>query len=132
MPDQDEREILVPNWAEGVAGFQEQGIPVISVRDNPRWERDMFECVDLYGEDSHLCSAPAEEALGGQQIVEEWEQTHPDVPLVDFTDLYCPDGVCRPKVGNIMVYRDLDHVTGTFGRSMAPMVEERVVDALQW
>lgn len=131
-PDRDEREVLVPGWDEGVADFQEQGIPVVSVRDNPRWERDMFECVDLYGQDSHLCGDPVEEALGGQEILDEWAQTHPEVPLVDLTDLYCPDGQCGPVVGNMMVYRDLDHVTATFGRTTAPMLEERLLAALDW
>lgn len=132
MPDQDEREIVVPHWAEGVAGFQEADIPVVSVRDNPRWGRDMFECVDLYGEGSHLCSDPVEEALGGQAIQDQWAEENPEVPLVELTDLYCPDDVCGPTVGNVMVYRDLDHVTATFGRSTAPMLEQRIVEALDW
>ena len=132
MPDQDEREIVVPHWAEGVAGFQEADIPVVSVRDNPRWGRDMFECVDLYGEGSHLCSDPVEEALGGQAIQDQWAEENPEVPLVELTDLDCPDGVCGPTVGNVMVYRDLDHVTATFGRSTAPMLEQRIVHALGW
>lgn len=132
MPDQDQREIVVPQWSEGVAGFQEAGIPVVSVRDNPRWGRDMFECVDLYGEDSHLCGDPVDEALGGQAIEDQWADENPEVPLVDLIDLYCPDGHCGPTVGNVMIYRDLDHVTATFGRTAAPMLEQRLVDALGW
>lgn len=132
MPDQDQREIVVPQWSEGVAGFQEAGIPVVSVRDNPRWGRDMFECVDLYGEDSHLCGDPVDEALGGQAIEDQWADENPEVPLVDLTDLYCPDGHCGPTVGNVMIYRDLDHVTAMFGRTTAPMLEQRLVDALGW
>lgn len=131
MPGQGPREALVPGWGQGMAAFQEQGIEVISVRDNPRWSRDMFECVDLYGKTSRLCGDPVDEALGGQAILDEWARTNPEIPLVDLTDLYCPDGYCGPTVGNVMVYRDLDHVTTTFGRSTAPMLEERLLAAMQ-
>lgn len=127
-----DREELVAHWHEGVEPFQEQGIQVVSVRDNPRWERDMYECVDLYGESSPLCSDSAEDALGGQEIVDQWGDSNPEVPLVDLTDLYCPDGQCAPVVGNVMVYRDLDHITKTFGLSTAPVLEQRLLAALDW
>lgn len=127
-----DREELVVNWDEGVEPFLDEGISVISVRDNPRWERDMYECVDLYGAASDLCSDPLEDALGGQEIVDQWETEHPDVPLVDLSDLYCPDDFCGPVVGNVMVYRDLDHVTRTFGVTTAPELERRLVGELDW
>nr|WP_167739435.1 acyltransferase family protein [Kocuria sp. JC486] len=127
-----DREEFVPNWYDGVEPFEDAGIPVVSVRDNPRWDRDMYECVDLYGEDSPLCSDSADDALGGQEILDEWDKENPGVPLVDLTDLYCPDGHCGPVVGNVMVYRDLDHITRTFGLTTAPALEERLLDALHW
>ncbi|MDO5617986.1 acyltransferase family protein [Kocuria sp.] len=127
-----DREEVVAHWNEGVRPFQDAGIPVVSVRDNPRWERDMYECVDLYGESSSLCSDSVEDALGGQEVVDEFHEQNPDVPLVDLTDLYCPDGRCGPVVGNVMVYRDMDHITKTFGLTTAPELEERLLGALKW
>ena len=75
---------------------------------------------------------PVDEALGGQAIEDQWADENPEVPLVDLTDLYCPHGHCGPTVGNVMIYRDLDHVTAMFGRTTAPMLEQRLVDALGW
>jgi len=31
-----------------------------------------------------------------------------------------------------MVYRDLDHVTSTYGETLTPDVEARLLEALQW
>lgn len=127
-----DREELVAHWDEGMEPFAAEGISIVSVRDNPRWERDMYECVDLYGADSAMCSDSLEDALGGQAIVDQHEAEHPDVPLVDLTDLYCPDGQCGPVTGNMMVYRDMDHVTRTFGLTTAPELERRLLAALDW
>lgn len=127
-----DREEVVAHWNQGVQPFKDAGIAVVSVRDNPRWERDMYECVDLYGENSPLCSDSVEDALGGSDVVDEFHHQNPEVPLVDLTDLYCPDDRCGPVVGNVMVYRDLDHITKTFGMTTAPVLEERLKEALHW
>ena len=39
--------------------------------------------------------------------------------LVDMTDLYCPEGMCQPVVGNVYVYIDENHVSKAYGRTMA-------------
>lgn len=127
-----EREEVVAYWNQGVQPFKDAGIDVVSIRDNPRWQRDMYECVDLYGESSPLCSDSVEDALGGSEVVEEFHHQNPGIPLVELTDLYCPDGLCGPVVGNVMVYRDMDHITKTFGLSTAPVLEERLKGALNW
>jgi hypothetical protein len=49
------------------------------------------------------------------------------VPLVDMNDLLCADGTCSPVVGNVLVYRDLHHLTGTYVRTLTPYLERRLV-----
>ena len=43
-------------------------------------------------------------------------------------DLYCPDGMCSPVVGNIYVYFDDNHVSKTYGRTMAQEVFQRAAE----
>ncbi len=93
------------------------------VRDNPRFEFDMWECG--HGGAEQSCEVP----LADQQAPEnplapfdEWER----VRAVDLTPLVCPDGTCRPFVGNIAVYFDDNHLTTDYTRSMSWAVSDLV------
>ena len=39
--------------------------------------------------------------------------------MVDLKDVYCLDGMCSPVIGNIYVYFDDNHISKTYGRTMA-------------
>jgi len=61
----------------------------------------------------------------------EWDREYdvraanasPDTHLVDFIGDICPGEVCRAVIGNALVYRDKDHLTATFARTLEPMLE---------
>jgi hypothetical protein len=40
-------------------------------------------------------------------------------PLIDINDAFCIDGLCPPVVGGVLIYRDNQHVTATYARSLA-------------
>ncbi|PTT18762.1 acyltransferase [Microbacterium sp. HMWF026] len=91
------------------------------VRDNPRFDFDMWECG--HGGAGDSCEVP----LSGQQAPENplapldrWDRVH----AVDLTPLVCPDGLCRPFVGNIAVYFDDNHLTTDYTRSMSWAVSD--------
>jgi len=48
--------------------------------------------------------------------------------LIDLKDVYCPDGMCSPVVGNIYVYLDDNHVSKTYSRTMAQEVFQRAAE----
>jgi hypothetical protein len=54
------------------------------------------------------------------------------VSFLDMADALCDPEQCPAVVGNVLVYLDDNHVTATYMRSMAPMVEERLDQALGW
>jgi hypothetical protein len=43
--------------------------------------------------------------------------------LVDVTDAVCPHDTCRAVIGNALVYRDRQHLSATFARTLAPRLE---------
>ena len=49
---------------------------------------------------------------------------------LDLTDLICPEGLCRPVVGNVHVFFDPHHLTWTYARTMAPALETRLPGTL--
>lgn len=125
-------EELVEGWEEGAAPFLDAGVPVVAFRDNPRFPFDMFECVETYGADHPRCNVPRERALQATDPLLEVAARHEDVRVVDLTDRLCTEDVCPAVVGNVVVYRDLDHLTSTYAATLTPDVEQRLRAALDW
>jgi SGNH domain (fused to AT3 domains) len=50
----------------------------------------------------------------------------PEVYFLDMNDLFCPGTMCHAIVRDLLVYRDEDHITGTFAESLAPSLRMRL------
>lgn len=124
-------EVLVEGIDVVIDALTAQGIEVIAVRDNPRFDFDMYECAlaesdAAPGEGVEPCSVP-EVALESRESLEGLAE-NPGVTLVDFRPWLCPDGVCRGMIGNIAVYIDDNHLSSMYGRTLAPMLK-RMLEA---
>jgi hypothetical protein len=42
--------------------------------------------------------------------------------------MFCGAQVCEPIIGNVLVYRDDDHITSTYIRTLTPLLEMVLVD----
>ncbi|MFE7630690.1 acyltransferase family protein, partial [Kocuria sp. NPDC057446] len=125
-------EKLVDGYEDGVQPFLDAGIPVLGFRDNPRFTFSMFACVETYGPDHERCNPPRAESLLPVNPLEEIAARHEDLHSIDLTDRLCTETTCPGVIGNIQVYMDLDHVTSTYGETLAPDVERQMLDALGW
>ncbi|SLM88494.1 acyltransferase family protein [Brachybacterium nesterenkovii] len=124
-----DREVPMPGYAEAGQFLLDHGIDVIAIRDAPRWPYQVPECVHANGEDSPACTMPRSEM---------YEATAPFAPLqqtteariftIDPVDAFCPDGVCRPVIGNVLVFFDDNHPTRAFETTLAPEVERQLRD----
>ncbi|MEX5269470.1 acyltransferase family protein [Kocuria sabuli] len=125
-------EELVDRYEEGVAPLLEAGLPVVAFRDNPRFDYDMFECVETYGADHPRCNVARSQALQEVNPLLEVAARHEGLHAVDLTDRLCTEDVCPAVIGNVVVYRDLDHVTSSYGATLTPDVEQRLRSTLAW
>jgi hypothetical protein len=48
------------------------------------------------------------------------------VPLVDLNDLICGAGTCSPVVGDVLVYRDVHHLSRTYVLTLEPYLDRRL------
>ncbi|WP_369369610.1 acyltransferase family protein [Promicromonospora sp. Populi] len=107
------------------------GVGVVTVRDNPRFEWFVPEC--MTGETiPAACGRPRTEQLAATSPV----RTTPGVPAaavhLDLTDSICGPELCEAVVGNVLVYRDDDHLTNTYVRTLAPVIDEQLRSAAPW
>ncbi|WP_307083828.1 acyltransferase family protein [Arthrobacter agilis] len=120
-------ETLVPDFENTVRRYAARGIQVIGVRDNPRFEFNMPDCIQEHEDALEPCT-PAKADL--VPAVSPLDALDPGTPLyrsVDMTDVICPGVTCPPIIGNVYVYIDNNHVSATYWRTMVSQFEERLV-----
>lgn len=94
------------------------GTKVIAIRDTPNIKVfDPADCMALKSVEE--CTLGRGEAFKyGDPIIEAAKITH-GVLLVDLSDSICRADACRPVENGILVYRDVNHLTATYVRSLA-------------
>lgn len=113
--------------------LSDAGIPVLAVRDNPRFDFRPPDCLQEKGRGAPDCGAERDAWYPAVPSYVAVPGVPPDVRFLDFTDLLCtPDGKCPGEIGNVLVYMDDNHLTATFTESMAPVVEQRIDAAMGW
>ena len=125
----DGPEQIPDEYAAMVQKLTDAGIHTYAVRDTPWMMRspghqlDARKCVaeqregdcGVAQEDHLLPEDPSLEALVGM-----------DVTHIDLTDAVCRDGRCPGVVGNVLVYRDTQHLTNRFVELLAPEIERQM------
>jgi peptidoglycan/LPS O-acetylase OafA/YrhL len=113
-----------PEMVEAWSRLATAGVPVLAVRDNPRYDAAPPGCVDQYGRGAPECQAPRADLYPSGLTLPPG--TPSTVSLLDLSDSICLPAVCPPEIGRVMVYLDDNHLTATFAASLAPVVGPRI------
>lgn len=102
---------------------------VFAIRDNPRMKEDIPSCLES-AKSPLDCAIPRDE---GVSKVLPWENTEgipSNVIFADLTDYFCDETTCYPVIGNVIVYRDDNHLTAEYAKTLAPALKEPLEKAL--
>ena len=116
-------ERLVEGYEDAVRAVTARGIPVVGLRDNPRFPTGVVACVLDRGDDA--CTTPAARKLAATNPADALSGID-GFASIDLTDLICPHGQCTPAVGNVWVYLDDNHLTRSYAATLAPAFGERL------
>jgi peptidoglycan/LPS O-acetylase OafA/YrhL len=116
-------EEMLEGMANAVEVLTARGIDVLSIRDNPRWEENAYECAEAVITEEGTAEE-ADEACGADASA-KYAPEDPAAGLVaaegggsltslDFSPLICPDERCSPVLGDTYVYMDDDHLSKRF------------------
>lgn len=94
------------------------GIGVVLIRDNPRFDEDMFACIEDHGAVADECRRDVDNVLAPHNPAAGLARD--EVKVVDLTAYLCPDDECLSVIGGVAVYLDDNHITATYARSLAP------------
>lgn len=116
--------------------LNDYGIPVIAIRDNPWLFRGdvAYRAADCIagGGTSESCGVPRSEAYDPVDPAIAASADLPDVRLLDLSDRFCRADLCRAVEGNILIYRDEDHLTTTYVRTLIPDLGRVLGPATGW
>jgi len=124
-----EREVLPPGFVEAWQQLSDLGIPVIGLRDTPRHERDVPDCMAELGDLAPECAvSPAD--IYDDDVLDA--DLPPGVQLLDTRPYFCTSTECPSVVGNVRVYRDDSHVTNMYMRTVGPVLEPDLMALTGW
>jgi peptidoglycan/LPS O-acetylase OafA/YrhL len=105
------------------------GIPVLAVRDNPRFAFDVPDCVRRQGREGDPCGVDRDSVYAADPPYAHLD-VPPNVSFLDLADHVCDDTRCPAEIGNVLVYLDDNHLTASYATTMAPVIEDQVVSAV--
>jgi len=130
-----DEEVVPAGYRESVTPWLRAGLPVVGIRDTPRFGDDPAEC----GTTRHLrdedCSHELADLMNVQDPLQELT-SGPDklegFSSFDMSRVVCPDGQCSPVVGNVRVWMDNSHVTARFSATTGRIFERKLLRSLGW
>ena len=107
------------------------GIEVMAIRDIPRYDFNVSEELEKHGEKDTI-----ERMNKGNRQLDEafWEQIsneEKDLPQFDPSEYFKVNGKYRPIIGNIVIYRDMDHMTNTYSETFGPILGDEIKKVVQ-
>ncbi|MFN8195921.1 MAG: SGNH hydrolase domain-containing protein [Nocardioidaceae bacterium] len=118
------------DWADGtaqaVARLRGSGLDIEYIKDTPPLPYGQGpECVATHLDDVGACNVPVEDTdVFENRRARLYDALHQvGIPTVDTQDLICGSKVCPMVVENMLVYRDMGHITATYSRWLAPMLQ---------
>jgi len=104
----------------------ESGAEVVVVRDTPSLGQGRWACVQSHPDDVGPCARPMADALANDDGRLDAAKAL-GLRVIDLTRCFCADGMCPAAVGGVRVYRDANHMTGTYSLLLAPYVERALL-----
>jgi peptidoglycan/LPS O-acetylase OafA/YrhL len=104
----------------------DDGIKVLAIKDTPYMPFDVPDCLARRDASVAKCSAPRALVLKPLDPLATAAARDNVATLVDMNDYICAPRTCEAVVGNILVYQDSNHLTATYTRSLAPMLDANI------
>ena len=114
----------------------DQGIGVLAIRDTP-WlnnGRGPIRAGDCLGDGGtpEECGMPRERSISPINPASLAAAGLDNVRLIDLTDGLCDTGNCPVVVGNVIVYHDSHHLSGSWVRSASGELARQMGPATGW
>jgi hypothetical protein len=118
---------LAEGYADALNKLTSKGLKLLAIRDTPLMGFDVADCVSAKRATLQKCSRSRDQALPGPTFHPEGLEAN---QVLDLSELICKRDSCPPVVGGVLVYRDSNHLTATYAKTLAPFLWSRVHELL--
>lgn len=125
------------DWREGlqttIKEIRRIGAEPVLFADTPYPGRDVPTCLSSNINNVQQCTLSVSESFR-EDIAEVRSDLsiENNVALLQTRDWFCNRTVCPPIVGNILVYRDDNHITTTYAEFLAPLLASTLNPTIDW
>jgi SGNH domain (fused to AT3 domains) len=112
---------LEHGYLETLRRIRREGLGAVVIRDLPPAPRYVPACVEENRDHLRRC-AFRRVRRGAREFDVRAARAVPGVELIDLVPEVCPHGLCRAVIGNALTYRDTQHLTATFARTLSPWI----------
>jgi hypothetical protein len=108
------------------------GITPVLMEDTPYPGQDVPTCLSRHYTNVQLCNPIISSAYRDDihQMLQDFDAAK--VHVLWTRQWFCTEAGCPTVVGNILVYRDDNHMTVTFASFIAPLLDAAIVDVVNW
>lgn len=103
----------------------DKGIQIVGLKNTPVMGRDIPECLSSPFGSPEKCTT-RRNTNPKKDAVEILANSLTAVGLIDVTNKICESNLCSPLKGQILIWRDSNHLTATFARYLAPYVRSQL------
>ncbi|MEB7805288.1 acyltransferase [Mammaliicoccus fleurettii] len=97
--------------------------PIMAIRDNPRYEFNVPETLDKFGEKETINKMNAKQRLPKEDKWSQLEEKPKNTKYVDYTKYFKENGKFVPVIGNVIVYMDKGHISNSYSKTFGPRLK---------
>ena len=115
-----------------IDALKAKGITPVLMEDTPYPGQDVPTCLSRHYTNVQLCNPIISSAYRDDmhQMLQDFDAAK--VHVLWTRQWFCTEAGCPTVVGNILVYRDDNHMTVTFASFIAPLLDAAIVDVVNW
>jgi hypothetical protein len=117
---------LEEGYVSTLKELRRAGAKVAVIKDVPHPDRNVPECVSRSLDRLEECAFPRSKAFRSPPINARAAERVEGVELIDPTPMLCPEKTCPAVIGDALIYRNGDHLTSTYVRTLTPWLAERL------
>ena len=124
------------DWRAALQGaidaLSTRGIRPILIEDTPFPGQDIPTCLSSSYTNVGSCAPIVSAAYRSDMQDMRRDFAAQGVDVLWVRNWFCTESVCPPIVGNILVYRDDNHMTVTYAEFLAPLLDGAIADVVSW